>query len=62
MRKFEIKEEDVIDIDNYIKERSNTKRDFSFETEQKNSCWTSCNFLFRMLSDNDLPNSRNAFH
>ena len=26
MRKFEIKEEDVIDIDNYIKERNNIKK------------------------------------
>ena len=26
MRKFEINEEDVIDIDNYIKERSNIKK------------------------------------
>ena len=29
MRKFEIKEEDVIDIDNYIKERSNIKKEIS---------------------------------
>ena len=29
MRKFEIKEEDVIDIDNYIKERSNIKKKIS---------------------------------
>ncbi len=29
MRKFEIKEEDVIDIDNYIKERSNIKKEVS---------------------------------
>ena len=28
MRKFEIKEEDVIDIDNYIKERNNIKKIF----------------------------------
>ena len=28
MRKFEIKEEDVIDIDNYIKERNNIKKYF----------------------------------
>ena len=29
MRKFEIKEEDVIDIDNYIKERNNIKKEIS---------------------------------
>ena len=29
MRKFEIKEEDVIDIDNYIKERNNIKKNIS---------------------------------
>ena len=29
MKKFEIKEEDVIDIDNYIKERSNIKKEIS---------------------------------
>ena len=29
MRKIEIKEEDVIDIDNYIKERSNIKKEIS---------------------------------
>ena len=29
MRKFQIKEEDVIDIDNYIKERSNIKKEIS---------------------------------
>ena len=28
MRKFEIKEEDVIDIDNYIKERNNIKKKY----------------------------------
>ena len=27
MKKFEINEEDVIDIDNYIKERNNIKKD-----------------------------------
>ena len=29
MKKFEIKEEDVIDIDNYIKERNNIKKEIS---------------------------------
>ena len=29
MRKFEIREEDVIDIDNYIKERDNIKKEIS---------------------------------
>ena len=29
MRKFEINEEDVIDIDNYIKERNNIKKNIS---------------------------------
>ena len=28
--KFEIKEEDVIDIDNYIKERNNIKKKYQF--------------------------------
>ena len=28
MKKFEIKEEDVIDIDNYIKERNNIKKKY----------------------------------
>ena len=31
MRKFEIREEDVIDIDNYIKERNNIKKEISIE-------------------------------
>ena len=29
MKKFEINEEDVIDIDNYIKERNNIKKEIS---------------------------------
>ena len=35
MRKFEIKEEDVIDIDNYIKERNNIKKNISVKSLKK---------------------------
>ena len=37
MRKFEIREEDVIDIDNYIKERDNIKKEISILKKNRRS-------------------------
>ena len=47
MKKFEIKEEDVIDIDRYISERTEIKKkNLSFKKKSTSTCWTTCHILF----------------
>ena len=46
MKKFEIKEEDVIDIDRYISERTEIKKNISFKKKSTSTCWTAYHILF----------------